>query len=53
MQKKLVFIRRAIRDMADSACPYIVIYGYVKKTQMLKGERVGRSCTGKQCESNS
>jgi hypothetical protein len=31
----------AIQGISDWACPYIVIYGCVKKTQMPKGERVG------------
>jgi hypothetical protein len=41
MNKKQNFYRIFIQGMKSSACPYIVIYGCVKKTQMLKGERVG------------
>jgi hypothetical protein len=41
MNKKQNLSLIFIQSMKNSACTYIVIYGCVKKTQMLKGERAG------------
>jgi hypothetical protein len=41
IKERLAIIRAIMQGMRDSACPYTVVCGCVKKTQMPKGEKAG------------